>query len=77
VRALVRAAEQASAADRKDGPRTPAPDEHAVHIHGVVVHVLPMAHVLPVLTAVEATDDAADFDGAIDFVGIGGIDGHF
>src|SRR5258708_29297866 len=74
VPALVRAAEEAGAADRKDGPRTPAPDEHAVHIHGVVVHILPVALVLPVLTAVEASDDAADFDGAIDFSGIGGVD---
>src|SRR5438132_5261658 len=76
VRALVRAAEQAGAADGKNRPRTPAPDEHAVHIDGVIVHVLAMAHVLPVLTAVEAPDDTADFDGAIDFIGIGRIDGQ-
>src|SRR5918996_842737 len=71
--ALVRAAEQASPADGQDCPRSPAPDEHAVHIHGVVVHVLAMAHVLPMLAAVEATDDTANFDSAIDLIGIGGI----
>src|SRR5918996_3037123 len=73
VPALVRAAEQASPADGQDRPRSPAPDEHAVHIHGVVVHVLAMAHILPMLAAVEATDATADFDSAIDLIGIGGI----
>src|SRR3989454_3784966 len=72
----VRAAEEAGAADSKDHPRTPAPDQHAVHVHGVVVHVLPMTHVLPVLAAVEAADDTPDFNGAVDLVGIGGINGQ-
>src|SRR6266851_6812972 len=72
----VRAAEQPGAADGKDHPRTPAPDQHAVHVHGVIVQVLPMAHVLPVQAAVEAADDTADFDGAVDLVGIGGIGGQ-
>src|SRR5712691_2789431 len=72
----VRAAEQAGAADGKDHPRTPAPDQHAVHVHGVIVQVLPMAHVLPVLAAVQATNDASNFDGAINLTGIGGIGGQ-
>src|SRR5437899_4348005 len=76
VLALVRAAEQAGAADGKDHPRTPAPDQHAVHIHGVIVQVLPMAHVLPVLAAVQATNDTSNFDGAINLTGIGGIGGQ-
>src|SRR2546426_6166658 len=70
VLAPVRAAEQAGAADSKDHSRTPAPDQHAVHVHGVVVHVLPMTHVLPVLAALEATDDTSHFDGALDLIWI-------
>src|SRR5713101_5072654 len=76
VLAPVRAAEEAGAADGKDHPRTPAPDQHAVHIHGVIVQVLPMTHVLPVLAAVEAADDTPDFDGAVDLTGIGWIGGQ-
>src|SRR2546426_5947272 len=72
----VRAIEQAGAADSKDHPRTPAPDQHTVRVHGVVVHVLPMTHVLPVLAAVEATDDTSDFDGAVDLIGIGWMNGQ-
>jgi hypothetical protein len=56
--------------------RAPAADEHAVHVHGVVVHVLAVAQVLPVLAAVEAADDAADLDGAVDLVAVRGIDGQ-
>src|SRR5262249_34980820 len=73
VPALVRAAEQAGASDGQHGARPPPPDDHAVHVHGVVVHVLAVAHVLPVLAAVQTADDAADLDGAIDLVGVGGI----
>src|SRR5215472_16542785 len=62
VLALVLAVEQAGAADREDHSRAPAPDQHAVHVHGIVVQVLPVAHVLPVLAAVEAPDDPADLD---------------
>src|SRR2546427_389132 len=51
-------------------------DMHGVLVHGVVVHVLPMTHVLPVLAAVEATDDTSDFDGAVDLIGIGWINGQ-
>src|SRR5205823_3431645 len=76
VVALVRATEQAGAADGEDRSRTPARDQHAVHVHGVVVHVLPVAHVLPVLAAVETADHATDFDGAVDLVRVGGIDGQ-
>src|SRR5215831_18054041 len=47
-----------------------------MHVNGVVVHVLPVAHVLPVLAAVEAADDPADFDSAVDLVGVGGIGGE-
>src|SRR5438105_5315315 len=64
----------AATPDGQHRARTPAPDEHAVHVHGVVVHVLPVAHVVPVLAAVEAPDDTADFDGAVELVGIDGID---
>src|SRR5215470_11160592 len=49
VLAPIRAAEEARPADGEDGPRAPAPDQHAVHVDRVVVHVLPVAHVLPVL----------------------------
>src|SRR5215470_5606057 len=77
VLALVRAAEQPSAADGKDHARTPAPDKHTMHIHSVIVQVLPMAHVLPVLATVEAADDPADFDGAVDLIGVGRIGGQF
>src|SRR5262245_12744002 len=73
VLALVRAAEETGAADRQNRPGTPASDQHAVHVHGIVVHVLPVAHVLPVLAAVESADDAADLDGAVDLIGVGGI----
>src|SRR4029077_16534426 len=66
VGAPVRAAEQAGAADREDGARTQARHEHTVHVHGVVVDVLAVAHVLPVLSVVEATDDAAHLDRAVD-----------
>src|SRR6266850_1378871 len=76
VFAAIRAAEETRAPDREDLTRAPAPDQHAVHVHGVVVHVLAVAHVLPVLTAVEAADDAADFDGAVDLVGIRRIGGQ-
>src|SRR2546426_9114165 len=62
VLALIRAAEEAGAADREDRARPPASDQHAVHVHRIVVHVLAVAHVLPVLAAVEAADDAADLD---------------
>src|SRR5438552_7348252 len=65
----VRAAEQSGATDREHLAGAPAPDQHAVHVHGVVVHVLAVAHVVPVLAAVEAADHAADFDGAVDLVG--------
>src|SRR5205809_7045558 len=74
VRALIAAGEEPGAADGQHRARTPGPDEHAVHVHGVVVHVLPVAHVVPVRAAVEAPDDTADFDGAVELVGIGGID---
>src|SRR5262249_34841284 len=74
VHALIRAAKQAGAPDREHRPRPPAADQHAVHVHGVVVHVLAVAHVLPVLTAVEASDDAADLDRAVDLVRVGGVD---
>src|SRR5437762_3255671 len=63
VRALVRAGEESGAADRQHGSRTPAPDEDAVHVDGVVVDVLAVAHVRPVLATVETANDAADFDG--------------
>src|SRR5919198_25524 len=76
VLALVGAAEEAGAADREDRPRPPAPDQHAVHVHRVVVHVLAVAHVLPVLAAVEAADDAADLDRAVELVGVRGIRGQ-
>src|SRR6266436_2866751 len=69
----VRAAEEAGAADGKDHPRTPAPDQHAVHIHGVIVQVLPMAHILPARAAIEAADDTADLDGPVDLLGVGGV----
>src|SRR5262249_41628264 len=74
VAALIRAREQAGAADREHGPRAPAPDEDAVHIDGVVVDVLAVAHVVPMLAAVETPNDAADFDRAIELIGIRGID---
>src|SRR4029079_8011196 len=72
VGARIRAAEEPGAADGEDAAPPPAADQHAVHVHGVVVHVLAVAHVLPVLAAVEAADDTADLDGAIDLVGLGG-----
>src|SRR6185436_787401 len=71
--ALIRAAEQAGPADGQNRSRPPPPDDHAVHVHGVVVHVLAVTHVLPVLAAVEAADDAADLDGAVELRGVGGI----
>src|SRR5437867_2270474 len=74
--APVRAAEQTGATDREDLAGAPAPDEDAVHVHGVVVHVLSVAHVVPVLAAVEAADHAADFDRAIDLVGVGRTGGE-
>src|SRR5262249_4955930 len=46
------------------------------HVHGVVVHVLAVAHVLPSLAAVEAADDAADLDRPVDLPGVGRIDGE-
>src|SRR5207237_3417767 len=76
VVAPVRTGEEPGAADGKDRPRTPARDQHAVHVHGVVVEVLPMAHVLPVLAAVEAADDPTYLDGPVDLVRVGGIDGQ-
>src|SRR5262245_703178 len=76
VLALVRAGEQAGAPDGEHGSWTPSPDQHAVHVHGVVVHVLAVAHVLPVLATVEAADDAAHFDGAVELARIGGIRGQ-
>src|SRR5207245_6599038 len=60
VLAPFRAAEQAGSTDREDLAGAPAPDEDAVHVHGVVVHVLSVAHVVPVLAAVEAADHAPD-----------------
>src|SRR5207247_1994167 len=68
---VVGAAEEASAGNGKDRPRTPAAHEDAVHVHGIIVQVVPVAHVLPVLTTVEAADDAADLDGSVEFVGVG------
>src|SRR5262249_23562027 len=59
---VIGAAEEASAGNGKDRSRTPASHEDAVHVDGIIVHVVPVAHVLPVLAAVEAADDAADFD---------------
>ena len=47
-----------------------------MHVHGIIVHVVTVTHVLPVLATVEATDDAADFDGTIDLVGVSGIGGQ-
>src|SRR3989454_9594219 len=76
VLAPVRAVEQAGAADSKDHPRTPPAHQHAVHRHRVLVPILPMTHVLPVLAAVDATDDTSDFDGAVDLIGIVWINGH-
>src|SRR2546421_12508599 len=76
VLAPVRAAEQARAAYGEEHPRPPPSDGHAVHLHRVVVDVLAVAHVLPVLTAVEAADDAADLDGAVQLAGVGGIGGQ-
>src|SRR5207245_11760104 len=76
VLAVVRAAEQTGAADGEDHARTPASDQHAMHVYRVIVQVLPMAHVLPVHAAVETADDAADLDGAVDLIGVGRIDGH-
>src|SRR5262245_42669427 len=73
---LVGAAEQASTGDGEDRPWTPAPDHDAMHVHGIIVHVVTMTHVLPVLATVEATNDAADFDGTIELVGVHGIGGQ-
>src|SRR5262249_12531307 len=73
---MVGAAEEASAGNGKDRPGTPAPHEDAVHVYGIIVHIVPVAHVLPVLATVEAADDAADFDGPVDLVGVGGIGGQ-
>jgi hypothetical protein len=75
VLAPIRAAEQARPADCEDRSRTPAPDQRVVQVNGVVVHVLTVAYVLPVLAAVEAADDAADFDRTIKLRS-GGIDGQ-
>src|SRR5262252_2380576 len=72
----IHAAEEAGPADGEDGPGAPAPHQHAVHVDRVVVHILPVAHVLPVLTAVQAADDAADLDRAVELVGIGRIHGE-
>src|SRR5262249_12926038 len=74
VPTLVRAREKAGAADREHRPRAPAPDEDAVHVDGVVVDVLPVAHVVPVLAAVETPNHAAHLDRAIELVGIRRID---
>src|SRR5262249_30099819 len=76
VLSRVSAREEAGAPDGEDGSGAPSRDDHPVHVDGVVVHVLSVAHVLPVLAAVEAADDAADLDGAVDLLGIGRIDGQ-
>src|SRR5882672_10597907 len=76
VAARIRAAEEAGAPDGEDHPRPPAADEDAVHVHGIVVDVLAVAHVFPVLAAVETADDTADLDGAVELAGVGGIGGQ-
>src|SRR5262249_15239346 len=76
VRTLIGAGEESGAGDGEDRARTPAPDQDAVHVDGIVIQILAVAHALPVLAAVEAPDDAADLDGAVDLVGVGGVDGH-
>src|SRR5262249_13007825 len=70
VPAAIRATEQTGATDRQHRAGMPAADQDAVHVHGVIVHVLPMAHVLPVQAAVHAADDAPDLDGGVELVGI-------
>src|SRR4030095_3612463 len=62
VPALIHADEEAGTTDCEHRARPPPPDEHAVHVHRVIVQVLAVAHVLPVLAAVEAPDDAAHLD---------------
>src|SRR4029077_6599152 len=49
VRALVGAGEEARPRDGEDRPRTPAPDQDAVRVDGIVVQVLAVAHALPVV----------------------------
>src|SRR5262249_48007646 len=76
VAALIGADEETRPRDGENRPGTPASDQDAVHVDGIVVQVLAVAHALPALAAVEASDDAADLDGAVDLVGIRGADGH-
>jgi len=47
VSAPVAAREEAGAADGQHHAGTPAADQDAVHVDGVVVHVLAVAHVVP------------------------------
>src|SRR5206468_10936116 len=70
VLTLVGAAEQTSAGNGEDRPRAPAADQHAMHVYRVIVQVVTVAHVVPVLTTVEATNDATDFDSTVQLIGI-------
>src|SRR5262249_53545549 len=76
VLAPIRAGEETGAADRHDRPGAPAPDQDVVHVHGIVVDVLPVAHICPVLAPGEAPDDPADLDGPVDLVRVERIDGE-
>ena len=49
---LVSAAKQASTGNGENGPRAPAANQHAVHVHRIIVQIMPVAHVVPVLTPV-------------------------
>src|SRR5262249_31382081 len=76
VLASIGAGEEAGARDGEHGARPPPSDEDAVPVHGVVLHVLAVAHVPPSAAAVEAADDAAALDRPVDLPGIGRIDGE-
>src|SRR5262249_35791393 len=73
VLALIGAAEEAGAADGEDQPRTPASARPAVQVDGGVGYVLTVAHVVPLLAAVETADDAAGLDRAVELARIDGI----
>ena len=72
VIAAIGTLEHARTAYTVDGIRPPAAGQHAVHIDGIIIHVLAVTEVLPVLTPIDRAQRATHFDSGVDELGLGG-----
>src|SRR5437764_1967188 len=70
--AAIGAAEHSGTSNREHRSWPPAAGKDTVHVDHIVVDVLAVAQILPMLAAVGRADRAADFDRAVEAIGLAG-----